>query len=43
MKIIHQNGYNDTELLSFRPTIYKNLLESAHHILLAARKIGLDF
>ncbi|KIP03061.1 hypothetical protein PHLGIDRAFT_78174 [Phlebiopsis gigantea 11061_1 CR5-6] len=43
MKIIHQNGYNDTELLGFRPTIYKNLLESAHHILLAARKIGLDF
>lgn len=43
MKIIHQNGYNHDELMKFRTTIYKNLLESAHHILLAARKIGLDF
>ena len=42
MKIIHQNGYNREELLTFRQTIYKNLLESAHHILLAMRKIGVD-
>ena len=42
MKIIHQNGYNRDELLTFRTTIYKNLLESAHHILLAMRKIGVD-
>ncbi|THG93910.1 hypothetical protein EW026_g7445 [Hermanssonia centrifuga] len=42
MKIIHQNGYNRDELLTFRTTIYKNLLESAHNILLAMRKIGVD-
>ena len=42
MKIIHQNGYTTEELLTFRTTIYKNLLESAHHILLAMRKIGVD-
>ena len=42
MKIIHQNGYTADELMTFRTTIYKNLLESAHHILLAMRKMGLD-
>jgi hypothetical protein len=43
MKIIHQNGYTHEELMTFRTTIYKNTLESAHHILLAMRKIGVDF
>ena len=42
MKIIHQNGYTQDELMTFRTTIYKNTLESAHHILLAMRKIGAD-
>ena len=42
MKIIHQNGYKPDELMLFRTTIYKNTLESAHHILLAMRKIGVD-
>ena len=42
MKIIHQNGYNRTELMTYRTTIYKNLLESAHNIILAMRKIGVD-
>lgn len=42
MKIIHQNGYNHDELMTYRTTIYRNLLESAHHILLAMRKIGVD-
>ncbi|KAI0090848.1 G-protein alpha subunit [Irpex rosettiformis] len=42
MKIIHQNGYTPDELMTFRTTIYKNTLESAHHILLAMRKIGVD-
>jgi hypothetical protein len=42
MKIIHQNGYKTEELMKFRTTIYKNLLESAHHIILAMRKIGVD-
>ena len=42
MKIIHQNGYTRDELMTFRTTIYRNLLESAHHLLLAMRKIGVD-
>ena len=42
MKIIHQNGYTPDELITFRTTIYRNLLESAHHLLLAMRKIGVD-
>lgn len=42
MKIIHQNGYTRDELMAFRTAIYKNTLESAHHILLAMRKIGVD-
>ncbi|THH29678.1 hypothetical protein EUX98_g4511 [Antrodiella citrinella] len=42
MKIIHQNGYTKDELLTYRTTIYRNLLESAKNILLAMRKIGVD-
>lgn len=42
MKIIHQNGYNKAELMTYRTTIYKNLLESAHNIILAMRKLGVD-
>jgi predicted ATPase len=29
MKIIHQNGYTREELLVYRYTVYKNLVESA--------------
>lgn len=42
MKIIHQNGYKTDELMAYRPTIYKNLLDSAHHIILAMRQLGKD-
>ena len=42
MKIIHQNGYNATELGTYRQTVYRNLLESAQAIVLAMRKIGVD-
>ncbi|KAI0070383.1 G-protein alpha subunit [Panus rudis PR-1116 ss-1] len=42
MKIIHQNGFTREELMTYRLTIYRNLLESAKHILLAMRKIGVD-
>lgn len=42
MKIIHQNGYSHTELLMFRPTIYRNLLESAEAIVLAMRKLDIQ-
>jgi guanine nucleotide-binding protein subunit alpha len=42
MKIIHQNGFTTEELLSYRPTIYKNVIDSAQAIVLAMRKIGVD-
>lgn len=42
MKIIHQNGYTTEELLAFRPLIWKNLLESAHAVINALAKIGLE-
>lgn len=42
MKIIHQNGYTPNELLGYRLTVYRNLLESAQAIVLAMRKIGVD-
>ena len=42
MKIIHQNGYSQGELLMFRPTIYRNLLESAEAVVLAMRKLDIQ-
>ena len=42
MKIIHQNGYTKAELMTYRTTIYRNLLESAHNIILAMRKLAMD-
>lgn len=42
MKIIHQNGYSHAELLMFRPTIYRNLLESAEAIVQAMRKLDIQ-
>lgn len=42
MKIIHQNGYTRDELLLFRLTIYKNVMDSAQAIVLALRKFKMD-
>ena len=42
MKIIHQNGYTRDELLSFRPLIWKNLLESARDVIQALTKFNLE-
>lgn len=42
MKIIHQNGYTTEELMTFRTTIYRNLLESAKNIINAMKKYGED-
>ena len=33
MKIIHQGGFSVAELSEFRPVVYKNVLESAQHII----------
>lgn len=42
MKILHQGGFSVDELASFRPIIYKNVLDSAQAVVLAMRKIGTD-
>ncbi|KZP09502.1 G-protein alpha subunit [Athelia psychrophila] len=42
MKIIHQDGFNHDELMTYRMTIYRNLVDSAQSIILAMRKIGVD-
>ncbi|KAG9310542.1 G-protein alpha subunit-domain-containing protein [Chiua virens] len=42
MKIIHQNGFTDEELLTYRSIIYQNTLDSAQATILAMCKLGLD-
>jgi hypothetical protein len=42
MKIIHQNGYTNDELLAFRPLIWKNLIESARDVVHALVKFNLE-
>ncbi|GAA94912.1 uncharacterized protein L969DRAFT_96361 [Mixia osmundae IAM 14324] len=42
MKIINQGGYTRDELLLFRMTIYKNVLDSAQGIVMALRKFKMD-
>ncbi|KAJ7118663.1 heterotrimeric G-protein alpha subunit, GPA3-like protein [Mycena crocata] len=42
MKIIHQEGFSPEELVAYRPTIHKNVLDSVQAVILAMRKIGVD-
>ncbi|KAL4073937.1 guanine nucleotide binding protein, alpha subunit [Scleroderma citrinum] len=42
MKLIHQNGFTYEELMSYRPTIYRNTIHSARSIIVAMRKINVD-
>ncbi|KAJ7468072.1 guanine nucleotide binding protein, alpha subunit [Mycena latifolia] len=42
MKIIHQDGFSLEELVAYRPTIHKNVLDSVQAVILAMRKIGVD-
>ncbi|KAF7316132.1 Heterotrimeric G-protein alpha subunit [Mycena indigotica] len=42
MKIIHLDGYTHDELVAYRPTIHKNVLDSVQTVILAMRKIGVD-
>lgn len=42
MKIIHLKGYSQEELASYRPTIYKNLLECAKALCGAMREFGIE-
>lgn len=42
MKIIHQDGFSESELAEYTPTIYKNVLESAHAIVMFMKKTALE-
>ncbi|KAF7968836.1 hypothetical protein HWV62_29192 [Athelia sp. TMB] len=42
MKIIHQDGFSRNELLTYRMTVYRNLVDSAQAIIAAMRKKGID-
>ncbi|KAJ7192815.1 heterotrimeric G-protein alpha subunit, GPA3-like protein [Mycena pura] len=40
MKIIHQRGFDDRERAEYRPTIYKNVLDSARTLARVVRRVG---
>jgi guanine nucleotide-binding protein G(i) subunit alpha len=42
MKIIHLKGYSDDELYNYRPTVFKNLLESARAVVSAMRQFEIE-
>lgn len=42
MKIIHQNGYSREELMMFRLTIIKNVIDSICAIAIALRRFGME-
>ena len=42
MKIIHQDGFSDAELAEYRPVVYNNVLDSAQHIIIYMKKIGME-
>ena len=42
MKIIHQNGFSRDELSGYRGAIIRNVIDSAHALALALRKLGLE-
>jgi len=43
MKIINQNGYNQQELESFKPTIVKNTIDSFYTLLFYVKRMGIQF
>ncbi|KAI9312247.1 G protein alpha subunit [Dichotomocladium elegans] len=43
MKIIHQSGYSDDELYAWRPTVYRNVVESAQSLVAAVDKFHYCF
>lgn len=42
MKIVHQNGFSDTELAEYRPMVYKDVLDSAQALILYMRETGIE-
>lgn len=43
MKLLHGGGYTHAELVAFRPQILRNVVEAMQQVLLAMRRLGLDF
>lgn len=41
MKITYQDGFSTSELADFRPTVYKNVLDSAQAVVAYMHKVGL--
>lgn len=42
MKIIHLKGYSQAELYTYRPTVYKNLIECAKAVINAMRQFEIE-
>ena len=42
MKLIYQNGYSRDEMMLFRLTIHKNIIDSAQGLVLALRRFQLE-
>ncbi|KAK7039241.1 Guanine nucleotide-binding protein alpha-2 subunit [Paramarasmius palmivorus] len=42
MQIIHKDGFSESERAKYTSIVYRNVLDSAHAIILAMRKIGID-
>ena len=42
MKIIHLEGYSADELYTFRPTVFKNLVECAKTVVSAMRQFDIE-
>ena len=39
MKILHENGYGHEERIEFRPTIWKDLLETSRNVVQVLRAL----
>nr|GAT55688.1 heterotrimeric G-protein alpha subunit [Mycena chlorophos] len=42
MKIIHKDGFTPDERLAYRPTVHKNVIDSAQAVALAIRECGME-
>ncbi|KAF9444361.1 heterotrimeric G-protein alpha subunit, GPA3-like protein [Macrolepiota fuliginosa MF-IS2] len=42
MRIIHQGGFTQDQLLEYRPIIYRNVVESARSVVIYMRKTGIE-
>lgn len=42
MKIIYQNGFTPEDLATYRPTIYRNIIETAHALITAMQNLDIE-